>query len=152
GFIFVAGSMHTWQLARPGPNQARFSSINELLPVVLADARIYDLAREPDSPLALRLQPRGISPEMEFLSIAPISEPARIGSGWSEFFFGPAQTSNCQPIRGMFDVYPVLKPKKGAMVPAVCPSVCSADGNPCVCAAGSSVPYMVTANFGAGKS
>jgi hypothetical protein len=120
GLIAVGGPINTTALARPGTFRDTLKPILDVYPVVLADSRIQDLERSTRDPFPLHFQNRNITPEMEFLNLAEEKDETgqnKLISGWTEFLYGDKpEGSPPALLRGIFNFYPVLLPKKGSMV------------------------------------
>jgi hypothetical protein len=145
--IYVAGPVHTFQLARlPGLAAREWKPINDLLPVLLEDIRIAD-ERETNNPWTLRF-----TDTEKFLRLDDESKDSL--AGWSEFFFGTKrndwQLTEDRPLRGFYSAYPIKNVKPTAKVIATFrdPKARLSGDTPMP----QELPYLVTMQHGKGKT
>jgi RNA polymerase sigma factor (sigma-70 family) len=109
--VFVAGPVHTLNLARPGPAR-ELKPIKDLLPVELEDSRIAE-ERETNKPWPLRF-----TSTEKFLQLNDRGNDSL--GGWSEFFFDSKRNdwllTEDRPLRGFYTAYPVKSVKPTAKV------------------------------------
>jgi RNA polymerase sigma factor (sigma-70 family) len=145
GLIFVAGPVHTLELARPA-NARWLKIIRDLFPVHLQDVRQI-AERDTSKPW-----PLGFPTPEKFLKLEEGGDDPL--AGWSEFFFGKKrddwQTTQDQPLRGFYTAYPVQGVKRGATVIATFRDpkarVAPDGGKP------HDLPYLVTMPYGKGRT
>lgn len=148
GFIFVAGPVNSYQLARPGGQD--LTPLLEILPVVLKDSRLHSLGLEHDArrPYLLRFPER--ARQYDFLNLE--EDAAHPLSGWEKFFWGstgaPEPGKDVSPLRGFYNYYPVerLRPDSDVLATFVGPPASRInDGK-------DEQPFLVTLRAGAGRS
>lgn len=146
GLIVVAGSVNTYQMARPG-NRERLKPLLDLFPVTLQDARLQGIAdRAATEPWRLNFP--GATAEMEFLKLD--EEAKGQLAGWEAFFTGneTVAASGTTPAvqRGFYGYYPVDSVKPSATVVATFadPRARLRDDK--------EQPYLVTMPYGSGKT
>ncbi|QDU19506.1 hypothetical protein [Urbifossiella limnaea] len=108
GFVYVAGPLHTFQLARVEPN-SRLSPVLEVLPVVPEDIIVIRARGTPRTPRRLDLKPPEESDVLKLLDT-----PGDPKAGWEKFFTdrekyvaSPDLKVELYPRRGFFSAYPV---------------------------------------------
>lgn len=108
GFVYVAGPLHTFQLARVEPN-SRLSPVLEILPVVPEDIIVIRARGTPRIPRRLDLHPPEESDVLKLLDT-----PGDPKAGWEKFFTdrekytpSPDLKIELYPRRGFFSTYPV---------------------------------------------
>jgi hypothetical protein len=118
GFVYVAGPLCTFQLAR-ADETGRLKPLLDVLPVIPDDIILVKTRPIPRTERRLLLKP---SPEYDVLRLAdtPPDDPV---AGWELFFtgrdkFAPDEDprKNLAPERGFFSYYPVKATKPGASV------------------------------------
>jgi hypothetical protein len=116
GFIYVAGPLNTFQLARADEG-GRLKPMLDLLPVLPDDIILVRTKPIPRTPRRLTFKP---NPEYDVLRLEDDQEDDPI-AGWEQFFSGrpkyvadPDSRRNLNPRRGMFSYYPVKIVKPGA--------------------------------------
>lgn len=117
GFVYVAGPIHTFQLARAAED-GRLKPLLEILPVLPDDIILLRTRPVPRTPRRLLLKP---NPDFDVLKLTDgaTDDPA---AGWEEFFTGreklPAGAdlrTLTSPEEGIFSFYPVKATKPGAV-------------------------------------
>ena len=118
GLIYVAGPIHTFQLARAG-DEGRLRPLIDILPVVPDDIILIKTRPVPRSPRRLGLKP---SPDFDVLKLDD-EKPDDPTAGWERYFTGrdkyvpdPDTRKNAMTSRGMYAYYPVKDTKPGATV------------------------------------
>jgi hypothetical protein len=118
GFIYVAGPIHTFQLAR-AVEDGRLKPLLDILPVLPDDIILLKTRSIPRSPRRLTLRP---SPDFDVLKLDD-DVPDDPLAGWEPFFTGRDKyvfsgdpRSNASPARGFFAYYPVKATKPGATI------------------------------------
>ncbi len=108
GFVYVAGPLHTFQLARVEAN-SRLSPVLEILPVVPEDIIVIRARGTPRTPRRLNLHPPEESDVLKLVDAA--GDPK---AGWEKFFtdrekYSPSPDLKVElfPRRGFFSAYPV---------------------------------------------
>jgi len=108
GFVYVAGPLHTFQLARVEAN-SRLSPVLEILPVLPEDIIVIRARGTPRTPRRLDLKP---PEESDVLKL--IDTPGDPKAGWEKFFTDrekyaahPDLKVELFPRRGFFSAYPV---------------------------------------------
>jgi hypothetical protein len=146
GLVLVAGSVNTYQLARP-TNREAMKPLLDLFPVILQDSRLQnlDLGRPTTDPW--RLSFPGATSEMEFLKLEEGGKEQL--AGWEEFFTGTskAEAGKETPIaRGFYSYYPVesVKPSAGVVATFSDPRAHLRNSE-------KEQPYIVTMPYGSGK-
>ena len=118
GLIYVAGPVHTFQLARAAED-GRLKPLLDVLPVLPDDIILLKTRSIPRAPRRLTLKP---SPDFDVLKLddAVADDPV---AGWETFFTGREkyvsagdERANAAPARGFFAYYPVKAVKPGATV------------------------------------
>jgi hypothetical protein len=119
GFVYVAGPLCTYQLAR-ADESGRLKPLLDVMPVVPDDIILIKTRPVPRTPRRLLLKP---NPEFDVLRLddsAATDEPV---AGWEPFFtgrdkFAPDEDprKNLAPRRGFYSYYPVKATKPGASV------------------------------------
>ena len=116
GIIYIAGPIHTFQLARGEP---RLQPIVDVLPVLPEDIVVVKGRGIPREPRRLRLKP---SPDFDVLKLrddrASVDDPI---AGWESFFTGADKPDTksltyLKPKNGIFAYYPVKDRKASATV------------------------------------
>ncbi len=147
GFIYVAGPLNTFQLARADAD-GRLKPLLDLLPVVPDDVILIKTRPIPRTPRRLTLRP---SAEYDVLRLDddPADDPA---AGWEPFFSGDAKLSPgtpsrelTSPKRGFYSYYPLKATKPGATTLASFLDVTDA-GEP------DPKPWLVTTQPAAGRT
>lgn len=126
GLIYIAGPIHTFQLARVEDNKGPLVPLLDVLPVFPADIVAQRIKPTPKTPRRLYLHPeRIIGSDLLKLDDKVPDDPV---AGWERFFtdrdkyvkltdFAPDGTPlELLPRRGFFSAYPVLKTKPGSAV------------------------------------
>jgi hypothetical protein len=148
GLILVAGSVNTYQLARPdNARRDDLKPILDLFPVVLQDSVLQGLGMTRSTTDPWRLSFIGATAEMEFLKLEEGATEQL--AGWEEFFTGKpkAESSKDAPIvRGFYTYYPVEAVKPSATVVAT-----FSDPRARIKNGEKEQPYMVIMPFGSGK-
>ncbi len=118
GFIYVAGPLCTYQLAR-ADESGRLKPLLDVLPVVPDDIILIKTRPVPRTERRLLLKP---NPEFDVLKLDD-SIPDDPVAGWEPFFTGRDKFAadedprkNLTPTRGFFAYYPVKATKPGASV------------------------------------
>jgi hypothetical protein len=124
GFVFVAGPINTYQIARKQHSDEELRKKKEeqwpvlhIMPVVLNDSRLHDLGIDFDArrPYVLHF-PGGVA-KYEFLQLEE-GQPERPMEGWDKFFWGedaaPEAGKDFPPRRGFYNYYPAEKVRPGA--------------------------------------
>jgi hypothetical protein len=134
GFVFIAGPLHTYQLAAP-KDADKTKLVRDLLPVVVADSRIA-LERKSDTPFALTFP--GKPAVFPFLAVGDDDDKPL--AFWERFFDAKAE-----PARGFYACHPVKSLKSAAVVVAGCadPALKMKDG--------AEAPYIATGTAGKGR-
>jgi hypothetical protein len=148
GVIFVAGPVHTFNVARPaGLDQLKH--LQTLYPVVLSDSRLPTLAlnHDPTRPYALNFT--GAAKLFDFLKLDEEGESPI--AGWNEFFWGdagPTEGQDAQPVRGFHNFYPVerIKPDSTVIATFAGPPATRINNG------ADEMPYLVSMRFGGGKT
>jgi hypothetical protein len=117
GFIYVAGPIHTFQLAR-ADETGRLRPLLQLMPVLPEDIIFLRTRPIPRSPHRCLIKP---NPDWDILKLDDtLPEP---DAGWERFFTGkdkyvpdPDQRKNLNPHAGFYSYYPVKQTKPGAAV------------------------------------
>lgn len=116
GLIYVAGPVHTFQLARAGED-GRLRPLLDILPVIPEDIILVKTRPVPRTPRRLLLKP---SPDFDVLKLDE-TDPDDPTAGWEPFFSGrkryspdPDPRKNAMPERGFYAYYPVKDTKPGA--------------------------------------
>jgi hypothetical protein len=118
GLVYVAGPVHTFQLARAAED-GRLKPLLDVLPVLPDDIILLKTRSIPRAPRRLTLKP---SPDFDVLKLDDdkADDPA---AGWETFFTGRDKfvsagdpRTNAAPARGFFAYYPVKGAKPGATV------------------------------------
>jgi hypothetical protein len=119
GFVYVAGPIHTFQLARVEPD-SRLSPLLEILPVIPEDIVVIRGQGTPRTPRRLYLKPLEGSDLLKLVEGEDVKDPI---SGWEKFFTdrdkyeaSPDQKVELYPHRGFYSTYPVKEVKTGARV------------------------------------
>ncbi|MFO0938086.1 MAG: hypothetical protein U0798_16405 [Gemmataceae bacterium] len=117
GFIYVAGGIHTFQLARA--DDARLKPLIDILPVLPEDIILLKTRPIPRTPHRLNLKPVADFDVLRLVDERPDDPTA----GWETFFTGkekyvpdPDVRKNLNPQKGFFSFYPVKAVKPGATV------------------------------------
>ena len=114
GFVFVAGPLNTFQLARDEKSVGKnLAPIKELLPVVLKDSRLagFGIGLDPTRPYLMNLKP--VAAKFDFMRLSEAGKtPA---DSWGEFFW-EGEKATGKPINGFYSYYPVEKLAKGGQV------------------------------------
>ena len=117
GLIYVAGGIHTFQLARA--DDARLKPLIDILPVLPADLILLKTRPIPRTPRRLALKPAADFDVLKLID-EKTDDPA---AGWETYFTGnekyvpdPDIRKNQNPKRGFFSFYPVDSVKPGATV------------------------------------
>jgi hypothetical protein len=146
GLVLVAGSVNTYQLARP-TNREAMKPLLDLFPVILQDSRLQnlDLGRPTTDPWRLNFP--GATSEMEFLKLEEGGKEQL--AGWEEFFTrtNKADAAKDAPtVRGFYSYYPVETVKPSAAVVATFsdPRAHLRNGE-------KEQPYLVAMPYGSGK-
>jgi hypothetical protein len=150
GVIFVAGRVHTFNVARPAGIE-HLLHLQTLYPVVLSDSRLPTLSlnHDPTRPYALNFT--GAAKLFDFLKLDEASESPI--AGWDGFFWGkPGEGGkdgkDNQPVRGFHNFYPVERIKPDSTV------VATFAGPPAtrINNGADEMPYLVTMRYGSGKT
>jgi hypothetical protein len=115
GFLYVAGPIHTFQLAR-ADESGRLKPLLQLMPVLPEDIILLRTRPIPRTPRRVLLKP---SPDWDVLKLEDAeADPV---AGWERFFTGKDkyvpdqdQRKNLNPKHGFFSYYPVRMTKPGA--------------------------------------
>ena len=116
GFIYVAGPLHTYQLAR-ADDTGRVKPLLDILPVVPEDIILVKTKPIPRTPRRVLLKP---NPEFDVLKLEddPADDPV---AGWEAFFtgrdkfaIGTTPRENLTPTRGFYSYYPLKMTKPGS--------------------------------------
>jgi hypothetical protein len=121
GFIYCAGPINTFQLARVEENSGRLIKLLEVLPVLPADIVAQRIKPIPKTPRRLKLYPeRIIGSELLKLDDKAKDDPV---AGWELFFtdrekYVPSMDLKEElfPRRGFYSAYPVKEVKPGSAV------------------------------------
>jgi hypothetical protein len=149
GLIYVAGTHHTYQLAR-ADESGRLKPLLDILPVLPDDIILVQAQGVSRNPRRLTLRPH---PEFDVLKLTEDESSDPIG-GWELFFsnrdkYAPDTDvrKNVNPERGFFSYYPVKGnvPKPGATVLA---EMLTVDDNAKV----TPVPWLVTTQPARGRT
>jgi hypothetical protein len=149
GFIYVAGPVNTYQLARSGRAE-EMAPILTITPVTVKDSRLLPLGlgRDLRRPYVLHFSPQ--AREMDFLNLE--ENPKDPLSGWEKFFWGdaapPEPGKDIPPRHGFYDYYSVEKVKPDGKVLATFP--CPAEER--INDGKDEQPFIVTMRYGAGRS
>ncbi len=149
GIVFVAGPVHTFQLATPAGQN--IGDLKTLLPVFLTDSRLqgiggtgHDTAR----PYILNFTPAARN--FDFLKLDESEDSPT--AGWDKFFWEdgkrPDNVKDAKPKRGFFNYYPIEKIKADSAVIATFAGPEATrinDGK-------DEQPFIVSMRFGSGKS
>lgn len=117
GFIYVAGPIHTFQLAR-ADESGRLRPLLQLLPVLPEDIIFIRTRPIPRSPRRVLIRP---NPDWDVLKLEDtLPQP---DAGWERFYTGrdkytpdDDQQKNLNPKRGFYSYYPIKETKPGAAV------------------------------------
>jgi hypothetical protein len=149
GFIYVAGPVNTYQLARSGRAE-EMAPVLTVTPVTVKDSRLIALNLDHDTrrPYALHFPAR--AKQMDFLNLE--ENPKEPLSGWEKFFWGdsspPEPGKDIPPRHGFYDFYAVDKVKPGGEVLATFAGPSGTrinDGR-------DEQPFIVSMPYGAGRS
>ena len=115
GLMIVAGPVHLKTITRGDP---RYNPLLDIMPVVLGDYDIKNLARDLREPRRLSFD--DLPPDTEFLRLDESAPPNKPTAGWNTFFFGKedADPNTAKVVRGFYNYYPVKEVKPGALVAA----------------------------------
>jgi hypothetical protein len=126
GFIYVAGPVNTFQLARVEENNGRLLPLLNMLPVIPADIIAAHIQGIPRTPRRLYLYPeRVVGSDLLKLDDKVTDDPK---AGWEQFFTDrdkyvkitdtdpDGNLKELLPHRGFFSAYPVKEVKPGAAV------------------------------------
>lgn len=148
GMIFIAGGVHTYQLARPGGLD--LSALTTIYPVVLKDSRLHGIGIGHDASRPYLLDFTPGAKNFDFLRLDEKEEGPT--AGWDEFFWGskakPEPGKDAKPRRGFYNYYPVDRIKPDSQVVATFKGPDSSrinDGR-------DEMPFIVAMRYGAGKS
>ena len=114
GFIYVAGPINTFQLAR-AEEEGRLAPILNMLPVIPDDIILVRTRPIPREPRRLALQP---SLDADLLKLEDDADEDPL-AGWEYFFdYGDEvdERARLSPERGFYGYYPVKETKPGATV------------------------------------
>jgi hypothetical protein len=146
GFVYVAGIMHTFQLARAA-DDGRLKPLLEMLPALPDDAIVLKTRPLSRTPRRLALRP---NPDFDVLKLEETTtdDPT---AGWERFFTGRErytpdadQRKNLSPKRGFFSYYPVKATKPGAALAEYLDVDDKGDAQP--------KPYLITGQPGKGRA
>jgi hypothetical protein len=147
GFVYVAGPLNTFQLARADEG-GRLKPLLDILPVAPDDIILLNTRPIPRTPRRLLLKP---NPEFDILKLDE-SLPDDPTAGWEEFFTGREkfvssddQRQNLNPKRGFYSYYPLKGTKPGASTVASFLDV-KDDGQP------DAKPWLVTTQPARGRT
>lgn len=115
GFIFTAGPIYTYQLARDEKSVGKnLTPIKELLPVTLKDSRLagFGIELDPTRPYLLKFDQRAA--KFDFMKLDETNKSTT--PNWDEFFWEGEKPSGNKPYNGFFGYYPVEKINKGGLV------------------------------------
>ena len=117
GFAFVAGPIHTFQLARAAED-GRLKPLLEILPVVPDDIILLKTRPVPRTPRRLLLKP---NPDFDVLNLTEENRDDPT-AGWEQFFTrrdrlpaGSDPRSLLTPTRGIYAYYPIKATKPGSI-------------------------------------
>jgi hypothetical protein len=117
GFLYVAGPIHTFQLAR-ADESGRLRPLLQLLPVLPEDIILLRTRPIPRSPRRALLRP---NPEWDVLKLDDAQDDPV--AGWERFFTGQEKyvpdadpRKNLSPKNGFYSYYPIRETKPGAAV------------------------------------
>jgi hypothetical protein len=143
GLIFLAGPIHTRDLARPGAEQKKFAPLRDLLPVVLLDPRV--LENEIDTSKPRRLTFPKTKAAYPFLKLDDKAKERF--AGWSKFFEveSDIEGKKEEARNGFFSYFPLASVKSDAVVLAALddPKARMKDGK--------EQPYLVVWSLGKGR-
>jgi hypothetical protein len=149
GIVFVAGPVHSFQLARSG--EINITDLKTLLPVHLDDSRLHGLGgigHDTTRPYILNFTPAARL--FDFLKLDE-SEESPV-AGWDKFFWEggqrPVSAKDEKPKRGFYNYYPVDKIKADSSVIATFLGPDSSrinDGK-------DEQPFIVSMRYGNGKT
>ncbi len=119
GLIYVAGTHHTFQLARAEAD-SRLSPILNVLPVIPEDIIVLQARPIPRTPRRLYLKP---TPDSDVLNLEEGPPGDNPTAGWEKFFTNRERYApdadvrkELNPARGFYSAYPVKQVKPGAAV------------------------------------
>ncbi len=154
GIIFVAGPVHSYQLARPAGRD--INALLALYPVVLKDSRLHalglpgsGLGHDSSRPYALNFTPA--AKQFDFLKLDESGESPT--AGWNGFFWnnenyrGPTDDT-ARPKRGFYNYYPVerLKPDSSVIATFAGPKEARINNGK------DEMPFLVSMRVGSGKT
>ncbi len=148
GVIFVAGPLHTFQLARPAGLD--LTPLTTIFPVILKDSRLHSIGIGHDARRPYLLDFTPAAKLYEFLRLDESEESPT--AGWDRFFWGDEgrsdPTKDAVPKRGIHNYYPVEKLKPDSTVIATFNGPQASrinDGK-------DAQPYLVIMRYGQGKT
>ncbi|MSU76991.1 MAG: hypothetical protein EXS16_02735 [Gemmataceae bacterium] len=154
GVIFVAGPVHSFQLARPAGRD--INALLAIYPVVLKDSRLHalglpgsGLGHDSSRPYALNFSPA--AKQFDFLKLDEAGESPT--AGWNAFFWneenykGPTD-GTARPRRGVYTFYPVerLKPDSSVIATFAGPKEARINSGK------DEQPFLVSMRVGSGKT
>ncbi len=144
GLVYVAGPIHTAQLARK--DDAGVQALLNVLPLIPGDNVLASIRRSTSKPWRLTFP--GVNQETDFLKLDDELDGAL--AGWERFFTGqdePAPQPKPNPRRGFYGYYPVQAVKEGVADVIARFSDPDARGKD-----DKDSPYLVTMRYGQGRS
>jgi hypothetical protein len=155
GFIFVAGPVNSYQLARG--RKEEMAPLLTIMPVTLKDSRLHSLGIDHDAkrPYALNFPER--AKQIDFLHIDEEALKDKKGDenplvGWEQFFWGDGPRGepgkDTPPRHGFYNYYPVEKVKPGSEVLATFAGPAASRIND----SKDEQPYFVSMPYGAGRT
>lgn len=143
GLLFVAGHIHTKHLARPDADD-KFQPLAKILPVVPGDPDLAAAKRTADKPW--RLEFENLGGDLDFMKIDDSTPNVEVG--WERFFTGRDEKDDkARVLRGIYNYFPLREYKSVATPVARFP-----DPNAIKMPDGKSPPWMVTMQYGQGKT
>ena len=143
GLLFMAGHIHTKQLARPDVED-KFKPLNAILPVVTGDPDLSAAKRTTDKPW--RLDFENLGGDLDFMKLDD-SNP-NIEVGWERFFTGrDEKDEKARVLRGFYNYFPIRELK-----PVATPIARFPDPNAIKMPDGKGPPWMATMQYGQGKT
>jgi hypothetical protein len=114
GFVFSAGPINTFQLARKEKSVGKnLDPIKNLLPVALNDSRLVGIELDPTRPYMINVLP--VAEKFDFMR--PSENGKTPQDSWNDFFWEDEKpNSEKKPINGFFSYYPVESIRPGGQV------------------------------------
>lgn len=143
GLLFVAGQIFTEYLARPS-DEDKFKPIIDILPVLPGDPKLAAAKRTATIPW--RLEFDNLGGDLDFMKLD--DEIPRVETAWELFFTGREERDDkARMLRGFFNYFPIRE-----MKPVATPIARFPDPNAIKMPDGKSPPWLVTMQYGQGRT